>query len=106
MDNKLVKQLVGQVITKQDIKMLEKFEALEAQVKIRKKEIEAQLLDVFKENGIKTYDTPTLRITYVEPATQNRLDTKALKEQCPDVYQTFLRETLINDYIKIKVKYE
>ena len=85
----------------EEIANLEKaFKELEA----REKEIKAKLMEIMEENDIKKIDNDFLTISKVPGSMTEKLDTKALKEELPDIYDTYVKMSPRAGYVKITVK--
>lgn len=63
-----------------------------------------QLLTAMEKYDVVKIDTPELLISYVAPSESERLDTKALKENCPDLYNEFVKFVTVKASVRIKVK--
>lgn len=85
----------------EEIANLEKaFKELEA----KEKEIKAKLMEIMEENDIKKIDNDFLMISRVPGSMTEKLDTKALKEELPDIYDTYVKMSPRAGYLKITVK--
>lgn len=79
----------------------------EQEAKRAKEEYDAlkdQLLTAMEKYDVVKIDTPELLISYVAPSESERLDTKALKENCPDLYNEFVKFVPVKASVRIKVK--
>ena len=63
-----------------------------------------QLLKAMEENDILKIDIPELTITRKAPTTRESLDSKSLKEELPDIYDTYCKISPVKGSITIKVK--
>ena len=63
-----------------------------------------KLLRVMEENDILKIDIPELTITRKAPTTRESLDSKALKEELPDIYDAYCKISPVKGSITIKVK--
>lgn len=54
--------------------------------------------------GIIKLDTDELTISYVAPTDRETLDTKALREELPDIYDTYVKISPVKSSIRIKLK--
>lgn len=85
----------------EEIANLEKtFKELEA----KEKEVKAKLMEIMDENDIKKIDNDFLTISKVPGSMTEKLDTKALKEELPDIYDTYVKMSPRAGYVKITVK--
>lgn len=94
-------------------KVLVTQEAVQAIVDIEKKIAELKKVqDTYKEelkaamenNDIIKFDNDLLTVTYVAETTAERLDSKALKAECPDVYNAYCKISKVKASIRLKVK--
>lgn len=70
----------------------------------RQKEIKDGLLKAMRDANVVKIDNDNIKVTYIAPSTQERLDTKELKADLPDIYNTYCKITNKSDYLKIEVK--
>jgi regulator of replication initiation timing len=91
-------------------KTLQVFKAIEA-LDNEKKQLDAEfeklktgLLDLMKANGVKKFENDFIRLTYKEPTTRTSLDSKKLKEEMPDVFDKYKKESEVKESILIKIK--
>lgn len=84
-----------------------KIAEFERQVKLIKKqeeELKKAILEEMEKKNIIKLDTPELAITYVAPTTSERLDTKTLREELPDIYDTYVKLSPVKASIRVRVK--
>lgn len=84
--------------------IIAKAEQMKAEAEKRMEEIKTALLQAMEQNGIKTVDTDFVKITYVAPSTRTSLDSKRIKEELPEVYKTYSKETETKAQVRIKLK--
>ena len=84
-----------------------------ANLKAKTKELEAKkteltkgLLQQMKDNSIKTLETPRMKITVKDSYVQKKVDSTRLKEELPDVYAKYLKETRVAESVVITMKGE
>lgn len=82
---------------------IEQFERQIKEIKEKEDALRALILKAMQEENILTLETERLKITYVEPYPRESLDTKALKEELPDIYDEYCRITTTKPSIRIKV---
>lgn len=63
-----------------------------------------QLLMVMEEQGILKIDVPELTITRKTATTRESIDTKALREELPDIYDTYCKISNVKGSLTIKIK--
>lgn len=84
-----------------------------ANLKAKTKELEAKkneltkgLLQQMKDNNIKSLETPRMKITVKDSYVQKKVDSTRLKEEMPDVYAKYLKETRVAESVVITMKGE
>lgn len=70
----------------------------------KQKNLKARVLEIMEENDVLKIDNNILSITYVGTTTSETLDSKALREDLPEIYDTYCKITTRGAYIKIKTK--
>lgn len=88
--------------------------ALEALIKVidtqkkdaeaRAQELRSAIMSAMKENAVTSYETDSIRITYVAPYTRASIDTARLKKELPEVYAEYQKETTVKETLKITLK--
>jgi hypothetical protein len=70
----------------------------------REKEYRARLLEIFKQQGIMSWESPNkkFKITYVPESEQMRVDSAVLKKQFPQIYGQVAKSVRKSDYLLIK----
>lgn len=63
-----------------------------------------QLLMIMEEQNILKIDIPELTITRKEPTLRESLDSKTLKKDLPDIYDTYCKISNVKGSLTIKVK--
>lgn len=79
---------------------IQTIEKLEKDIKLFKK----MVLNEMEEKGIKKFDNGEISITYIEPYNKNTVDSKKLKEELPDVYKKYSKESEVKASVKIVKK--
>ena len=62
------------------------------------------ILEEIEEKGIIKIDTPDLLLSYVASTTRETLDSKAIREELPEIYDTYCKISPVKSSIRIKVK--
>lgn len=94
-------------VPQQFLALQEQLVAFEKQAKAyeaKKKEFLEGMRKVMLEHGIKKYDNDFLTLTIRADSVRETLDTKAVKEQAPEVYRQFVKTTTVRGGIVLKVK--
>ena len=66
----------------------------------------SRLLEQMSEKDIIKIDVPELTITRVEETTRETFDSKSFREQHSDLYDEFVKISVVNPSLRIKVKDE
>lgn len=77
-----------------------------SEVKAKKEELTKGLLQQMRDNSIKTLETPRMKITVKDSYVQKKVDSARLKEELPDVYAKYLKETRVAESVVITMKGE
>lgn len=86
------------------IKYIAETEKKLKEAKEQEEQMKAQLLEAMEQNGIIKIENDNVLINYVAPTESERLDAKAFKENCPDLYDEFVKFSPVKASIRIKVK--
>lgn len=109
MDTKLVEKFNK---TQKDITTIEA-EIMKATVALQKKlttlrekneEVRTAIKEAMIKNNVKKFDSDNLSITLVSASVRKGLDTTAIKENEPEIYAKYLKETPVQASVRIKVK--
>lgn len=73
---------------------VEEYKALEETYK-------THLMEDFEKNNAKKYTGSRYKATYVEPSVRVSLDTKRLKAEQPDIFESYKKETKTSGFIKL-----
>lgn len=81
-------------------------QALAEMKELKKKEtdIRNELLKLMQQYDIKKIDNDDLVITVKEPHTRQSLDTKRFKEEQPELFDQYKKETVVKESLAIKIK--
>lgn len=70
------------------------------------KEVYEAILKAMEEQGVKTYETDTMKITYVAPITETKIDTTRLKKENPLVAKAYEKTTTKKASLRVTLKGE
>ena len=86
--------------------MLAQLEQEYKQAKVNAEKIREQMLEVFKEQGIKSWESPNkkIKVTYVEPIDRLSVDSDKLKKEYPQVFANCQKLTKTKASIRVKVR--
>lgn len=90
--------------TLQVCKAIEALENEKKQLDAEFEKLKTGLLELMKANGVKKFENEFIRLTYKEPTTRTSIDSKKLKEEMPDVFDKFKKESEVKESILIKIK--
>lgn len=80
------------------------FEKAAKEIKEKEDTLKKAILAEMEDKGIVKLDTADLTITYVAGTDRETLDTKALKEELPDIYDTYVKISSVKPSIRLKLK--
>ena len=76
------------------------------EAKQKQDELKGALLQEMESRGLKSFEKGNLKITYVAPSTRTTLDSKAIKEKYPEIYEENAKTTDVKASLKITLKGE
>ena len=68
------------------------------------KELKSAIKEAMKNNEVKKFENDVISLTYVAPFTRRSLDIEKLKEEKPELWETYIKTTKVKDSLKIKIK--
>lgn len=74
------------------------------QIEEQEKKMKEQLQKAMEKYGVKSFENETVKFTYVAPTVENRLDSKALKADLPEVAAKYTKQSPKAGYVKITAK--
>lgn len=66
--------------------------------------LKAAIMAEMEARGIVKIDTPEVLINYIAPTERETLDTKALKAECPDIWDAYAKISPVKATLKVKLK--
>ena len=85
-------------------KELVKLETLSKDIELKRDEIKKKILDTMLENGITKLENDSILIFSKQATTSERFDSKKLKVDNPDLYDSYITIVDVKPSITIKVK--
>lgn len=82
------------IVQKAEIEAIEK----------RQEDLKAFLLEQMENAGVKKWETGNIAVTYVAPSTRITIDSKRLKDEQPEVYNSYTKVTETKQSLRIKIK--
>ena len=100
----LVKINQGKIEIANDIKeKIVAFEEQKARMDLIQQQLKEELLKAMEENGVLFLEFDNLKIQYKKSHERNTIDTKALKEELPEVAYKYSKTTNVKSSVMIKV---
>lgn len=100
--NELVKIENNEIIVKKGaIEQLKNFYELKAKMDIMEKELKQGLKEVMEEKGVKKFIVNGLCASIKDSTTRTTIDSKKLKEECPDIYKEYSKTTNVASSITL-----
>lgn len=89
-------------LTNEGIKFIKKLQKAKLELERMESELKAQFLDKMETNGIKNFisNDGTFKVTYVAETTSKKFDSKRFKEEQPDLYNEYLKESTTKSYVR------
>jgi predicted phage-related endonuclease len=101
----IVKIENGQIeIAKEFTKQYKEFLKLQLEMDLKMKEVKEKVKSAMEEYGITTFDNDDLTITYRKGTTRKSIDSKKLKEELPDIYEEYLKESQVASSVIVEIK--
>lgn len=98
-------------IDEKQLTKLQKFESIIAEAEAMKKaaeeqrdEIKAAIMAAMEENGVKTFETDHIKLTYVAPTIRTTIDTAKLKKELPEVAEKYNKTSETKASLRITLK--
>ena len=73
-------------------------------LKEREESLKSQIIKAMEDFNIIKVETPEVLLTYIPQTDRETLDTKALKSECPDVYDAYCKLTKVRPSLRVKVR--
>lgn len=102
-----------QALTLQDTQLakLVEVETLIKGIEEQKKAAEAQAVELraaimrsMEENGLTSFETDRIKLTYVAPTTRTAIDSAKLKKEMPEIAEQYSKTTFVKESLRITLK--
>ena len=102
-----------QALTLQDTQLakLVEVETLIKSIEEQKKAAEAQAVELraaimrsMEENGLTSFETDRVKLTYVAPTTRTAIDSTRLKKEMPEIAEQYSKTTFVKESLRITIK--
>ncbi|MEG0872958.1 MAG: hypothetical protein RSD14_04920 [Clostridia bacterium] len=95
----------GAILVAQDVcKKIADFEREAIKIETTKKELKERLKQIMEEHNLSTFENEYLKVSYKKPSIRKTVDSKKLKEECPEVYDAYCKESNVSSSISLEVK--
>lgn len=102
MNNDLVRVENNEIVVATDVvEQIKNFQKLKAEMDIKEKELKASLKEAMEAKGIKKFIINGLCATIKEGTVRKSVDTKRMKEEIPEVYEAYLKESNVASSITL-----
>ena len=102
--NELVKIEDGKIkVAKEVVNQIKEFEKLKLEMDLKEKELKKNLKEAMEKCKTKKWIADGLCATIKDGTTKKCLDTKRLKEELPDIYEEYLRESEVSSSITLTI---
>lgn len=92
------------VLTAGTAEKIVEFERIVKDIKDKEDALKKAILEEMREHNLIKLETDELTLTYVAPTTRESLDTKAIKEELPQIYDTYCKLSTVKESLRIKIK--
>ena len=101
--NEIVKIENNEIVieNKEVIEQIINFQKAKAKIDIMEKEVKASLKEAMEKVGIKKFIVNGLCATIREATSRTAIDSKRLKEECPDIYEEYSKTTPVASSITL-----
>lgn len=86
------------------IKVIADLTVQKKRIEEQEKAMREQLKAVMKKYGVKSFDTPEVKFTYIAPTNRTTIDSAKLKKEMPEVAAKYSKSSPVSDSVKIEVK--
>ena len=80
------------------------FESAMKELKAKEDELKKAILAEMEQKNIVKIDGDKVAITYIAPTDRETLDSKSLRADLPEIYDTYVKMTPVKSSIRIKLK--
>lgn len=91
-------------LTEQAMAKMARAQELLAEAKVYEDEFKTALTKAMEDNGIKKFENDLLSAVFIPETVAVTFDSKRLKEEAPDVFEAYKKETKRKSYVKISYK--
>lgn len=102
--NEIAKVEVNALLTDEVYDMIEQYMIAKATYDNWVAQHDEAIMNIMKSAGVKTLKTDYITLSYVSPSVRKTLDAKRLKEEHPDIYEEYLKETEVKESLRIKLR--
>ena len=85
-------------------KLIADFERKVKEIQEKEKELKEKILAEMEMRGLVKLETDDLILSYIAPTTRETLDSKALKEELPTIYDEYAKLSSVKASLRIKLK--
>lgn len=86
------------------IKVIADLTLQKKQIEDQEKSMREKLREAMEKYGVKSFETPEIKFTYVAPTTRTTIDSTKLKKDLPDVAAKYSKTSKVSASVKITVK--
>ena len=90
-------------VQKEAIKKLKEFQIAKAKMDLMEKELKQGLLSAMEQLGKTDLILDGIAVKYKKPYTKKTFDSKKFKEDLPDVYETYMKESTVSGSVSITI---
>ena len=72
----------------------------------RAQELRAEIMAAMEQNGVKSFENESIKLTYVEPTTRTSIDSTKLKAEMPEIAEKYTKTSQVKASLRITLKGE
>ncbi len=91
------------VVAEEVIQQIKDFTKIKEELDLKEKELKQDLKEAMEELGLKKFIVNGLCATIKEATIRKSLDTTRIKEEMPDIYEEYLKETPVSSSITLTI---
>ena len=89
------------VVANEVVQQIIEFQKAKAKMDLMEKELKSSLKEAMEKVGLKKFIVSGLCASIKDATTRSTIDTKRLKEECPDIYEAYLKTTPVSSSITL-----
>lgn len=85
-------------------KKIADFEKKALEIELQKKNLKETLKNVMETHNLSTFENEYIKVSYKKASERKTVDSKKLKEECPEIYEAYTKTSNVSSSISLEVK--